>query len=431
MNFEINNIGKVKHAAIEMNALTVIVGANDSGKSTIGKSLYSVVHSASVTKNASGEDREEKMTSAVKKFYEHILPIRFSDDRLMSLLPITPEMLVRQLMVLEGESGIMIFFNRLIEVFSSMDMTPQMRSVLIGDVKNIQNVASVMPAEDLMIKSLSDVLKSEFSGNVTTYGHQDSSILLTEAGAPKPVIDCRLMDGRIEKLDNDFSAGVPYVDATYVESPLYMQQIRYVMNTVTMKGLHSMLPMHVVDLAEKLNTQFIYDDLSDGKKYENVQEIIGGHFEYDHNSGALVMSRNNQVVPITNVASGLKSFGMLQMLLELGAIANDKVLIWDEPENHMHPQWQLNFAEVLVQMAKDGYPILITTHSPYFLQALRFYSSLYGLEKYVNYYASKNSTDDGLSEFKDVTNCLNEVFLTLAEPLNQVMNVDYVRNQKA
>lgn len=40
MKVELKNINKIRNASIELNSLTVIAGANDSGKSTVGKSYF-------------------------------------------------------------------------------------------------------------------------------------------------------------------------------------------------------------------------------------------------------------------------------------------------------------------------------------------------------------------------------------------------------
>ena len=47
MKLTIHNICKVFHAGIELNGLTVVIGNNNQGKSTIGKVLYSAIHSLS------------------------------------------------------------------------------------------------------------------------------------------------------------------------------------------------------------------------------------------------------------------------------------------------------------------------------------------------------------------------------------------------
>lgn len=126
-----------------------------------------------------------------------------------------------------------------------------------------------------------------------------------------------------------------------------------------------------------------------------------------------------------NVASGIKSFGLVQLLLDMDFINESKMLIWDEPENHLHPQWQIEFAHLLVKLAKSGIPVVVSSHSPYFIQGIRYFSSVEKMDTYVNYYLAENEDGtNGLSRLQNVTNDLNQVFVKLAEPLNQIMNLN-------
>ena len=51
------------------------------------------------------------------------------------------------------------------------------------------------------------------------------------------------------------------------------------------------------------------------------------------------------------------------------------VVILDEPENHLHPDHQELFARLIVKIQRlCNLRLLVTTHSPYFLQALELYS---------------------------------------------------------
>lgn len=132
--------------------------------------------------------------------------------------------------------------------------------------------------------------------------------------------------------------------------------------------------------------------------------------------------KNGQKYAPINVASGIKAFGVMQMLLETEAIDENKILIWDEPENHLHPEWQIKFAERFVEMAKAGVPVLITSHSPYFIQGIRYYAEKLGMNKFVNYYLAED-TEEGLSRLEDVTSDLNRIFVKLAEPMNTIINL--------
>ena len=77
------------------------------------------------------------------------------------------------------------------------------------------------------------------------------------------------------------------------------------------------------------------------------------------------------------------------MLLEKGCLKNKDVVILDEPEIHLHPQWQIAYAELIVLLQKQfDLSVVVTTHSPYFVDA--FNSCKYGTDNKVNYYLSSN-----------------------------------------
>jgi predicted ATP-dependent endonuclease of OLD family len=90
----------------------------------------------------------------------------------------------------------------------------------------------------------------------------------------------------------------------------------------------------------------------------------------------------NEPIPFFNVSVGIKTFLIIKRLLELGEIKERDILIFDEPENHLHPAWQLQFAEILVLLQKEfNLTILLATHSPYFLESIEAYSEKHGIRK--------------------------------------------------
>ena len=81
---------------------------------------------------------------------------------------------------------------------------------------------------------------------------------------------------------------------------------------------------------------------------------------------------------INNLSTGLKSFVIIKTLLENGSLKQKDVLILDEPEIHLHPDWQLRYAEIIVLLQKVfELTIILTTHSPHFVEALQYYAEKY------------------------------------------------------
>ena len=68
-----------------------------------------------------------------------------------------------------------------------------------------------------------------------------------------------------------------------------------------------------------------------------------------------------------------------------------RAFILDEPEIHLHPEWQLLFAELIVLLQKEfDVHILLNSHSPYFLNAIEVYSAKYGIDDRCKYYLASS-----------------------------------------
>ena len=69
MQFTLENVGIIKKADIKLDGLTVIAGNNDTGKSTIGKVLFSIIKSISRYKEDLEEDKEKNIKQIVDRIY--------------------------------------------------------------------------------------------------------------------------------------------------------------------------------------------------------------------------------------------------------------------------------------------------------------------------------------------------------------------------
>ena len=67
MNIRLRNIGVIKDSTIKINGLTVITGQNNSGKTTVGKVLYSLVDAVDNIKAKSDNDRYEYAIKNIQK----------------------------------------------------------------------------------------------------------------------------------------------------------------------------------------------------------------------------------------------------------------------------------------------------------------------------------------------------------------------------
>lgn len=431
MRLQIQNINKIKEADIALNGLTVIVGENDMGKSTIGRAFFSTIKAASNMRSLSNESSANKASKHIDSLYKHFYGKR-SIDGAMDLLPRFKSEMER---ICLDEAERNAFLEHLNAKIDEIDLSPRQKSLLKEDIANIRicydqvdNPAAILKTE------LAYLVESEFMGQFCSSKSELTYIMLDTEEEGRLLFKAK--NNQVTEVS--FSERGFYEDITYVESPLYFHLLDSLKSSVAYRemkrtlGFKPMAPAHVKDFVDKvLNFQNFHTQLSlfgPQSKDFHTEDIIHGMFAYDKSSRSIVYQKDGMKIKPINVASGIKSFGALQLLLDGYCISNNRPLIWDEPENHLHPQWQVEFAKVIVQIVNSGIPVMISTHSPYFLQAVRYYSAMYSIEKYVNYYMAEGGNEDMVT-IKEVTNDLNQVFLTLAEPLNRIMNVDEVRGK--
>ena len=110
---------------------------------------------------------------------------------------------------------------------------------------------------------------------------------------------------------------------------------------------------------------------------------------------------------------------ILKFLLQKGKLSFRSTIILDEPEIHVHPEWQLVLAELIVLMNKEfQVHVLLNTHSPYFLRAIEVYSRKHGIADKCNYYLSELNGDS--AEIKNVTGDTELIYKKLWIPLQKL-----------
>ena len=153
--------------------------------------------------------------------------------------------------------------------------------------------------------------------------------------------------------------------------------------------------------------------------------VTDGQFAKDDSGiDSFIESGISRPIHLVNLSTGLKTFVITKRLIENGSIEENGVLILDEPEIHLHPKWQLIFAEVLVLLQKEfNLNILLNTHSPYFLSAIEVFSKKHDVQDKCKYYLSDVDTTGVI--IKDVTDCTELIYEKLADPLQLLENMRY------
>ena len=156
----------------------------------------------------------------------------------------------------------------------------------------------------------------------------------------------------------------------------------------------------------------IFDSVANKKKLDDVRDIIKKAYIGNTviKNGMYFYHEGSSDIDFRNISTGLKSFALIERLLESGKLKTKDVLILDEPEIHLHPDWQLVYAELIVVLQKVfDLTILLVTHSFHFLEAIRFYMDKYEIAERGNFYIPKpidggfmfTNSDDNLQKMME------------------------------
>lgn len=186
---------------------------------------------------------------------------------------------------------------------------------------------------------------------------------------------CVKFDGISHKETRDF------LDCTFIQTPLVWDLYEFFVSIATLRtendiyGYENSIqyPYVLWDLYVKLTKKRIDCDINE-KLIGEIEEIIQGNFIKD-NLGKYYYEKKNGSeisikVPLKNIATGIKNFGIVQILLKNCYINEFGFFIFDEPEIHL----QLKFANIITKLSQNGVKIIVNTHSPYMVEALQRYS---------------------------------------------------------
>lgn len=451
MKLLVKNIGIVKNGEIALDGLTVITGKNSSGKTTLGKAVYSVF---SAEKNLEEAYEKEKYDYALRRLYEARRAFR-SQMLIFDRKDIKTEEMKRS----NPQYNILVFFCHGFDSFEVEelirfihDLKADLQDFTIEDFKNIgkeflrmTNIASIIlkgfenskkeaiyiledaiqtldnDSFDSFVRSgFHKFLLNEFNGQIQPIKSREAETQITITDEDKNIVHCLLTNEEMKQVSYfpvSNARNVIFIDNPFVIDHLY--------NDNRGNNLPD-IPSHNEELicllgAKRADNYF--DNLSFQNKYKNlvnrINEIVPGEFAVTGDGFFYVSDAAK--LDVRNLAAGSKMFSIIKLLLMNGSLTKDTILILDEPESHLHPEWINRFAEIMVLLVKEiGLRIILTTHSPNLLLAFDVYSKENGIGEVSHYYIAQEMSETsqkGFSEIKCIDGNISEGYAHLSVPL--------------
>lgn len=446
MKIQLKNIGPISEADIELSGLTVIGGLNNSGKSTVGKALFLIIKAfiakeQEFTYERRGEISEitSELTSEMRATVGSAIgyaTVSMSIDRALNSLG------TQRLTLEEATIFISDLERRIIDSVSrnlymrthgrgnslnpssDFEIDPKITATVSKYLARIKSIISASVDDTTMYQTaFGRMINSVFQGEIVNkrFRSRQGVISLTDKNHCD-IIKAVIKGKRIVASIDPNTTFEVFTDATFIESP-------FVLNNKSLIGSRfynghndlEFIDYPSQDLIQKLNLAI---RKAQSNSFENdvsnkIEGTIDGKVYFDSNTDDFLYRFGNSIsIKIANTASGIKVLGILQMLANGGIFAPNSLLIIDEPEVHLHPEWQLIYAEIVAILVKNNVYCLVSSHSPYFIKALTHFSTKLGIQELTKFYLS-NRTDEGVF-FEDVSNDLEPIYKLLALPMQRL-----------
>ena len=428
MKLKISNLGKIQEAEIDIDGITVIAGSNNTGKSTVGKSIFSLFNSLYDLENKILLQKTSSVRVMCRRHIRDLLAhgvalgelTRSANSLALSLSRIITAQIVEEYqrcrnIPFEAIQSIVRDSIGKAKITLAPDEVDEVINAIYSDTCEILQLSEITITQALVTRYFEKV----FNHQINTLQKSEKAVVEVELKKRRIAIEflshkCSSLNAEIEILHK----------AVYIDNPFALDQLDEDENLGVMEN----------PLVELLTSQFRHDDgqviesvLAEEKMdaiFSMLSSVVRGRIIVQDGKYFLEDEDIDQPVSVKNLSSGLKSFVLLKMLVENGVICNNDVLVLDEPEIHLHPEWQIVYAELIVLLQKYmNLSVIVTTHSPYFLDAIDLFSKKHKIEDRTNYYLSK--TVGSQAEFQSVSDNIEAIYKEMASPISVLETLRY------
>lgn len=406
----IQNFRAIKEANITLNGITVVSGINGCGKSTMSKLLYYVFRNANSFEEIvadyikqSIEPYQDAITSILRNVVLHSnLKNRYSmmfrgrldeynNDSLSKYIEflrslkttiesITDEkrkdwyLSEREVFIINSALGI----NKRANV--DLPYVVEQIIVKITEIRDKYNKLMVERPYNLFARRMEDFFESEILKNVSLKEYESSIF----GSGLKSVPELHYIK-KVAYIDTPMVIG----QSISTQQPIYWKELNELAKKPPRKGYKLSINRH------------IKQEIMNGDASFDSDYFVGG-FKYNRLDG--------KIFDLADCATGIKSFSILQMLLKNLFLGEKTLMILDEPETHLHPQWIVEYANLIVLLHKRvGVKFFIASHSTDMVSAIRYISENEKCLNNVSFYLAEQIGTERYS-YKYLKNNIEPIF---------------------
>ena len=412
MKLSIRNVGKLKEADVEINGITVITGENDTGKSTVGKVLWSVF-------NSFFEIKKQIRTDKISSILEELRGVSSIQDIRNNLVHSS---------IVEYDLDLNDFLKQLekkLEVLNDVrGLDDESKDELKDTLEKIKKRINL--SDDEIMKKITQInFNKEFNSQINNLNFLEEGNI--DLKIKNKNINLIISNDRIQ-IKDFFSL---YENVMLLDNPRIIDNLAENIILSANKIFSIIENLHnskFISMLRNDKSSTATDNILNEEKLFKIEEklnkIVDGKFLKKDFGVYFYRNKSGKEINVKNLSTGFKVFSIIKLLIQNNQLRENGTIILDEPEIHLHPEWQLKFAELIVLLQREfGMHILLTTHSPYFLNAIEVFSERHKIDDKCKYYVAENEGNSSI--IKDVTGNTREIYRKLARPIQDLENIRY------
>ena len=407
-SISVKDVHSIKEAEISLNGITVLAGENGCGKSTVSKLLYGFIKTSIDFNSVILDLYSRELTFSSSLLRDFILKKR--DYSLFSSTEDSD--------LFESDDDVSrVSYSINSESYISDVILPRIEMIRQNYEKGEYSITNVAFTRLLQLYER-HVRKFKAKNAIELLNDYESYMreLLQEISELKTTHNLKVFNSRLSRYFNEITDKWNYSFKEYdsdlidkknksVTLQKSFSEVLYVdVPTVFDNELYRM-PTRVSALADLRKA---LRGLKGGRSRDSISAIIEdalkGKISYKDDMFSRIFvytAKNGQSIPLSQAASGLKCFAVLERLYANGYLRDDTLLIVDEPEVHLHPKWIVEYARVLVLIQKYLHTtILIASHNPDMVSAIKYISEKEECANSLTFYIAEEVDSEGFGKFK-------------------------------
>jgi len=425
MKVRVRNVGLLKDVSVELKGLTVIAGENDTGKSTLGKAIFVLQKSHMMSKGGFFYKNWKKYINYrirdFKLLISSILETRALYDEIANILnsfQLNAESVLDSKLK-EHEKGELLkkHINELrirLRKYPNIPVDEFISKLLQSTYVEFKNTFKK--------RNLQSLLEYQFHHEPLSKYLPDEESLI-EIKSLTGSISATIQGLNVKSFKEEGSSIVR--DVTFIDTPVIFQLINLLSEEEVITKKYTPT---IKDLRRKIKDQkaklLPWEEEEAEELIESIQKIINAdiHQQWDGNFYMFRKSFGKSIeIRLENAATGIKSFSLLSILIQKGWIRNNTLLIVDEPEVHLHPIWQIKYAQILIELVRRGVYVLVSTHSPYMVQALEKFTKTENLRDKTNFYLFSRMEKEPFIYSEEVSSEINKIYRLFVSPVREIL----------